>query len=221
MKKTDYIRAVFQWIGITLAMSAGWVATFFLAPFVAATAKLQTTHPMGKPIKENHSQKYISKGSSGKWDYMNSDVRFLKWWNNLEDGLLGEPSGKFSSSVKGKERSWWSIVRWTLRNPFNYGKRTLPLFHCKVNECKVEYVGDYDINDKDSTKSGWHFVKATHKKTGRKFYYVRWVKHLGDGKVRNGAIGFKLKPSHADVVQDVDDADKAFTIRFPVKQSTR
>lgn len=221
MNKLDYVKAPIKWLVVTLCMSVLWALTFVLAPFVALTARKQVTHPFNKPITSYHREKYIEQGSSGYWEYYNSNVRFLKWWNNLEDGLLGEPSGKFSSSVKGKERKWWNMVRWTLRNPFNYGKRTLPLFHCDVNNCKVEYIGDYDINDKDPTKSGWHFVKATHNTTGRTYYYLRWVKHLGNGIVRNGAIGFKLKPSHRDVVQDLDDADKAFTFRIPVKQSIR
>lgn len=221
MNKSDYVKAIWQWTYITVLLSLAWVATLFVAPVVAVTARRQLSHPMGKDVSGEHSEKYISKGSSGRWEYWNSDVKFLKWWNNLEDGLLGEPSGKFSSSVYGKERKWWNMVRWTYRNPFNYGKRTIPLFHCLVNECVVTYVGTYDISDKESDKSGWHFVKATHKTTGRNYYYFRWVKHLGGGKVRNGAIGFKLKPSHANNVQSDDDLDKAFTIRFPVKQSTR
>lgn len=221
MNRLDYMKAPIKWIVVMMCMSVLWVLTLVLAPLVALTARKQTTHPLGKPITSYHREKYIEQGSSGFWEYYNSNVGWLKWWCNLEDGLLGEPSGKFSASVKGKERKWWNMVRWTLRNPFNYGKRTIPFFHCKVNECTVEYIGDYDIDDKDPAKSGWHFVKATHKTTGRTYYYFRWVKHLGDGLVRNAAIGFKIKPSHGDVVQDLDDLDKAFTVRFPVKQSIR
>ena len=221
MVKFDFVKAVVKWIVVTVAIAGAWVATLFVAPVIAYTARKQVTHPLGKPIAAYHREKYINQGSSGYWEYFNSNIKCLKWWNNLEDGLLGEPSGKFSSSVQGKERTTLNMIRWTLRNPFNYGKRTIPLFHCKVNECKVEYIGDYEINDKDPTKSGWYFVKATHKETGRTYYYFRWVKHLGDGMVRNAAIGFKIKPSHGDNEQDADDADKAFTLRLPFKQSIR
>lgn len=217
----DIPLAIFKWLLVLLCALPLWVLTFIAAPFIALTAKKQTEHQFNKPLTAEHSEKYKAQGSSGYWEYWNSNVKLLRWFNNLEDGVLGEPSGKFSSSVKGKERRFLSIIRWTLRNPYNFAKRTLPLFSCKVNECNIQYVGDYQISDKEPDLGGWYFVKATHRKTKRTYFYFRWVKHLEDGYVRQASIGFKLKPEHADIFQDLDDADKSFTLRLPFKQSNR
>ena len=221
MKKTDYIRAIVSWAMVSVLYSFGWAMTFIMAPFVALTARKQKTHPFDKPLTSKHRQRYIDEGSSGEWEYVNSNVKLLKWWNNLEDGLYGEPSGKFSASIKGKEKSLYGMIRWTLRNPFNYGKRTLPLFHCDVNNCDISYIGEYRLSDKIPTLGGWNFTKAVDRTTGRHYYYFRWVKHYPNNKVRQFSIGFKIKPEHGDIEQSLDDRDKAFTIRLPFKRSNR
>lgn len=221
MNYLDYIKATSKTVGILSVMVIFWILNFPAAFLVALTAKRQEVHPMGKDLVEPHSDKYIRQGSSGIWEYWNSNVKLLKWFNNYEDGLLREPSGKNSAAVNGKERTVWAMTGWGWRNPFNWGKRTLPLFHCMVNECDVTYVGDYRVEDKDDAYPGWYFVKAVHRVTKRSYYGARWVKHYGNGKVRQAYIGFKLKPSHKDTTQSFDDLDKAFTVRFPVLQSTR
>jgi hypothetical protein len=213
----EWLKAIWCWIKVTLPYLVMWLLTFPLGIIVAATASAQKLHPQGKPLKAKHSSKYIAEGSSGEWKYTNSNIKFLKNWNNYEDGLNGEPSGKHSAHEGGKEDSFLSRYRWIVRNPFNCGKRTNPLYHCLVNNCTMEYWGDYDISDKDTSKSGWYLVKAIDKTTGRVYYNYRSVKHLEDGQVRQGSIGYKIKPSHANQVQDDDDLDKAFTIRLPVK----
>lgn len=206
-----------------------WVLTFPLGIIVALTAK-----PAKSPYGEEpgpHSQKYIDEGSSGFWEYWASPVKFVRWWNNHEDGLLGEPSGKHSARVKGKERSKWNIYMWTIRNPFNEGKRTSEYFACFVNDCIVTFSGTGDVSDGDIPVEGWYLCKAVHKKTGRTYYGYRKVKvwtrfkflekfGLGrkfndwvDGKLMNAVLGFKIKPSHVEQVQETDDLDKAFTLR--------
>ena len=55
--------------------------------------------------------------------------------------------------------------------------------------------------------------------TGKVYYWYRSVRNIGDGKVRVGAIGFKIAPRHALEIQDKDDLDKAFTIRLPFKSN--
>jgi len=213
----EWLQAIWCWVKVALPYLVMWLLTFPLGVIVAATAKPQSQHPQNKPLTSLHSDKYISEGSSGSWVYVNSNVKFVKNWNNYEDGLNGEPSGKHSARESGKEDSFLARYRWTIRNPFNWGKRTNPLYHCMVNNCTVEYWGDYDISDKDVSKSGWHLVKATDKNTGKVYYNYRSVNHLGNGQVKQGSIGYKIKPSHADQVQDDDDLDKAFTIRLPIK----
>ncbi len=215
--KSEVVKAILSWIAVAIPYSLGWVATFVMGAFVALTSTQQKVHPQGKKIFSKHSDKYIIEGSSGEWEYSNSDVRILKWWNNLEDGTLGEPSGKHSARVQGKERSFISQYLWTIRNPFNYAKRTIPLFFCPVDDCVIEYWGDYEVSDKMQGSSGWHFCKATDQKTGRVYYWYRSVEVVSAAQVRQACIGFKIKPSHAMQIQDADDKDKAFTIRLPVK----
>lgn len=214
MNALDYPKAILSNLLVLAVYAVFWLLNFPAALLVAATSKLQTKHPMGKAVNGPHRDKYIEQGSGRFWMYANSDIKWLRWFNNYEDGLLGEPSGKWSAEVKGKEWSFWSMVRWTWRNPFNWGKRTLPLFHCMVNECDVSYIGHYRISDKVADQSGWYIVKAKHRITKRNYYSLRWVKHYRGDKVRQMYIGFKIKPEHGDITQSLDDADKAFTFRF-------
>ena len=206
-----------EWLSILSTYSIGWALTYIMGIGVALTSRPMKVHPQGKPLNSFHSVKYYSEGSSGSWEYWNSPYKIFKPWNNYEDGTLGEPSGKHSARVKGKERSFISQYLWTIRNPFNYAKRSIPFFHCKVNDCDIEYWGDFEISDKEDGQGGWHFCKATDKNTGKVYYWYRSVKNVGGNQVRVAAIGFKVKPAHALILQDVDDADKAFTVRIPVK----
>lgn len=214
--KREIAAAILSWIVVVVPYFFGWIATYLMGIFVALTSKPQNVHPQGKKIFSKHSEKYLAAGSSGEWEYWNSPYKILKWWNNYEDGTLGEPSGKHSARCKGKERSFINQYLWTIRNPFNYAKRSIPLFHCKVNNCDIEYWGDMEISDKEEGQGGWHFCKATDRTNGKVYYWYRSVKNIGGGKVKVGAIGFKIKPAHALVVQDNDDEDKAFTVRLPV-----
>lgn len=214
MKLLDYPKAILSNLLVLAVYAVFWLLNYPAALLVAATAKPQSTHPLGKAVTARHSARYINEGSSGWWEYWNSNIKWLRWFNNYEDGLLREPSGKNSAAVHGKERRFWSMVLWTWRNPFNWGKRTLPLFHCMINECRVDYVGDYRISDKVADQSGWYIVKARHRKTKRTYYGARWVKHYPDDKVRQMHVGFKIKPEHRDIMQNPDDADKAFTFRL-------
>ena len=215
--KVELAVAILSWVLVAIPYFVGWLLTYLMGIVVAITSKPQSSHPQGKSLTSKHSDKYIAEGSSGEWEYWNSDLPFVKWWNNYEDGTLGEPSGKNSARVKGKERSFISQYLWTIRNPFNYAKRSIPFFHCKVNDCDIEYWGDFEISDKKDGQGGWHFCKATDKNTGKVYYWYRSVKNVEGNQVRVAAIGFKVKPAHALILQDVDDADKAFTVRIPVK----
>lgn len=213
-----WFKAIMQWGGVLLTYFFGWILTFFpMGLIVAATSKRQTTHPVGKPLNSEHTSRYKSEGSSGYWEYWNSDISFVRPWNNFEDGTLGESSGKNSARVGGKERSFWSQYKWTCRNPYNWEKRTNPKYHCVVDDCDLEYWGDFSVSDKN-TENGWHFVIATNRKTGKCYYHYRKVQKVDDEHIRHTRIGFKIDPSHALSVQDADDKDKAFTVRIPVKQ---
>ena len=209
----DRLAALWQWftvgIGLIIADLLGIIMSFL----AALTAKPMTNF-VGE-TKQDHSDKYKSQGSSGKWEYWASPIPFIRLWSNLEDGDLGEPSGKQSVRVNGEERKFWNRYYWlAFRNPFNMGKRTIPFFHCLVDDCDIEYYGDRDVSDKRKEEDGWHFVKATNRETGKVYYGYRSVRSLSDTTVRQVRVGFKIKPSHAGEIQDADDKDKAFTLRY-------
>lgn len=219
---TEYRReAIDQWWSIGRRYFGGMAATYF-GPglLVALTAKRQHVHPFNEPTEAEHDADYIALGSSGRWEYWNSDVEWLQGWNNLEDGVNGEPSGKHSARCGGKEASRWNRFMWTCRNPYNWGKRTNPLYFCPVNDCDLQWWGDHWITDKAPVVEGWHFVRAVHRVTGRVYYGYRSVRLRSDGKVRQVTMGFKIKPTHAGVIQAPDDADKAVTFRIQFASNT-
>lgn len=215
--RKEWKKAIKQWISVAIPYAVVWLLTFFpMGILVAMSSRKQVVHPQGNKVRSFHSGKYIVEGSSGEWEYWNSPWKICTYWNNLEDGTLGEPSGKHSARCEGKERTFWNQYVWTTRNPFNWGKRTLDFYHCDVNNCDIEYWGDYDVTDKENTGDRWHFCKARNRITGKVYYWYRSTKFVSDTEVKQAAIGFKIKPSHANEVQDHDDEDKAFTIRIPV-----
>jgi hypothetical protein len=218
MRKKDIppknkVLAIAQWSKVSLGLFWAVLAGVAMA-FIAALTARKTTNFLGEESQE-HSEKYLAQGSSGHWEYWASPIPFVRLWSNYEDGDLGEPSGKQSVRCGGKERTFWNRYKWlAFRNPFNLGKRTIPAFHCMVDDCDIQYFGQEVVSDKSEDKTGWNFTIATHRVTGKKYYGFYSVKYLGDNKVRVWRIGFKIKPTHAGEVQDIDDKDKAFTFRY-------
>lgn len=237
------LAALLQWTIVGFLYGLGWALTFFPMGFLVILTAKHTTNVFGESEKE-HDQKYIDQGSSGKWQYWASLVKWFAPWNNYEDGLRGEPSGKHSARCGGKEASFWNMYSWLCRNPFNQGKRTSRFFACFVNDCDIRYWGTGDVSDKGPIVPGWYFIRAVDRTTGRVYYGYRYViandhnkgirlalakasiaignffARLVKGKqksiqgtVYNAVFGFKIKPSHANEVQDADDLDKAFTAR--------
>lgn len=207
-----WFKAWAQWLSVLFVYLIAVVAGFFIVPLAIATSKKRKND--FNEIESAHKTKYIKAGSSGAWEYLASRIPFIRLWSNYEDGDLGESSGKWSATCKGKERSFWNRYKWlAFRNPFNYGKRKIPFFHCLIDDCTLSHYGDYNVTDKGG-KDGWQFVIAVHKETGKKYYGYYSVKYLDDGRVRVWRLGFKIKPGHATETQDADDKDKAFTFRY-------
>lgn len=222
---TTWLVVLLKWAFILICYVPMWLLNFPMSLIVAAVVK-PMTNVFGESERD-HSQKYIDKGSSGRWVYYGTNLPIIKLWSNLEDGI-GEPSGRWSSLVKGKELKYWNKVKWFIRNPFNYGKRMLPIFACMVNDCDVSYYGNYEVSDRGTFSTGRYLAKAKHKKTGRTYYGYRaiflWEDFFKKLKMKtpkffkdtlqNLSLGFKVKPSHGDVIQVEDDRDKAFTFRI-------
>lgn len=234
----DFNAAIRQWIMIGSFMFVMWLLTYFPMGFLVARFSKPMTNIHGES-EADHSPRYIAEGSSGKWVYEGVDIPVIEWWSNLEDGQRGEPSGKWSASCLGKETTFWNKYRWALRNPFNKFKRESSTLSCFVNDCVVEYWGDKEVSDKSAAGAGAYFVKATHKVTGKVYYGYRkvvildtvgwyislraliaktpWLKKYAsmmDNRLYQATFGYKIKPTHADEIQDEDDLDKAFTARI-------
>lgn len=233
-----WIKAIVQWGYVGFVAFVLWLLTFFpMGPLMILFAR-PGTNIFGESIVK-HSQKYIDQGSSGVWKFVHCDLPILKYWSNLEDGLLGEPSGKHSARVGGKEETFWNKYQWTIRNPFNYLKRTTRFFACYVNDCTIKYWGDRVVSDKNLDSDGSYLIMAVDRTTEKVYYGYRKVVHfdsLGwylklkdffrnnprlakyspmlENKVFQATFGYKVKPTHDSEVQDADDLDKAFTFRI-------
>lgn len=219
LKKNDgrvplrvWLAAWWSWMGILPGFALMWGLTFFPMGLLVAITARPTANYLGERARR-HDADYIAQGSSGWWEYWATPIKWLDAWNNLEDGTMREPSGKGSARCKGKERSIWNQYLWTCRNAFNKGKRRSERYACLVNDCTIEYWGSFSISDKENPQAGWHFVIATHKETGRRYYGYRRIVLLDGGKLNQTTLGFKVKPSHGLTLQDADDLDKAFTFR--------
>ncbi len=207
------LAAIIQWAWVCVPFSICWALTYFPMGMLVALTARQTTNHLGER-EGPHSDKYIAEGSSGRWEYWASPWRLLWPWNNYEDGALGEPSGKHSARVGGRERTWWSQYQWLCRNAFNQGKRTSRLFACFVNDCDIDWWGSADLSDKAPIREGWYFCRAVERASGRVYYGYRRVRANKDGTVYNAVFGYKIRPTHASEMQDADDLDKAFTMRI-------
>lgn len=208
------LAAYWQWFCVAIPFGIGVLLTYFpMGLLVAATARYSDVHPQGKRTRALHDADYAAAGSSGDWEYWISPWRWLQPWNNYEDGALGEPSGKHSARVGGEERTFWNRYSWVCRNSFNWAKRSSRFFACFVNDCDIDWWGTGSITDKAPVITGWHFCRATDRTTGRVYYGYREVRLNEDGTVYQATFGYKIKPEHARSKQDVDDLDKAFTLR--------
>jgi len=231
-------KAIFQWCYVGAVGFVLWLLTYFpFGPLMILTSRYGTNIHGESIVK--HDQKYIDQGSSGVWKYRYNDLPILKWFSNLEDGLLGEPSGKHSARVKGKEDTFMGMYEWTRRNPFNYLKRTTRFFACFVNDCTIKYWGSRVVSDKTIGGDGSYLIMAVDRNTGKTYYGYRKLVHydtfgwylklkefikgnkklskyapLMENKIFHATFGFKVKPTHAEEIQDADDLDKAFTFRI-------
>lgn len=227
--KKDYFLAFVQWFYLTIISFTGVIAGLVLYPFVFVPCilikykilkKPSTPNRFGK-FQQKHDSDYIQNGSSKLWNYWSLDSKIAWPWMNGEDGSLGELSGKHSARWNGKERSYIAIIGWFIRNPFNNAKRYWDVMNCRPNECSLSWIGEGVRDEKgrpvitDTKKGydGWYFVKCVNKKTGRKYYGFRFVKCRKNDKVIHIILGFKIRPSHSDLIVVPDDMDKGVTFR--------
>lgn len=210
-----------QWFRLAAKRAFYILAGLIVVPLVIRLARTKEFNRFGEGHCEYNRLIYEAANPMGWWFHAlppawrngNWWQRFLWLFSNDEDGLYGDRRGYWSDRCYGEEKSFANKYKWAaLRNPANNLSRYTEDFACYPNQCQIEYWGDYESPDDSPVKTGWHFVKAKDKVTGRVYYGFRQVEREG-GKVYNRSFGFKLKPSHADEVQAPDDAHKGFTYR--------
>ncbi len=140
----------------------------------------------------------------------------MKPYSNLNYGLLGEPTGRWSALRDGKERTYASMFRQAaVRNPAN-GLRYVDFTSCQVDNCDIIYKGDFgplDIQPK--LVPGCNFTKGVDKTSGRKYYSFQYVTAMGKDHGFRIRAGFKIEPSHS-TRGDLEPSKErsTFTMRF-------
>ncbi len=198
IEKKDYLK----FAGQALVQSGAKIGTTLAGlPIVAVGlffAENPKTHPFYPEVSYTHAQTYLEKGSSGTWRYEQlPDWAIMQPYRNLNYGLQGEPSGRWSAKRGGKERSFWSKwLQCAIRNPSN-GFRYMDAFSCQVDNLDIEYLGDagpLDIQPK--LVPGWNFVKGMDRDTGKVYYSFQYIRGVGKTRGFKIRLGFKVEPSH-------------------------
>jgi hypothetical protein len=214
-----WVRAWCQWVWLAAVRLPAILAGLVVVPFAIRKAKRQMANRFGEqacpfPYPGANPEGWVFYNVPWAYRTARGWRGFLWLFGNDEDGFYGDRRGWWSANQDGQERSWWSMYQWAaLRNPANNLSRYTTMYGCLVNDCTIEYWGDYVTPDNRPLLPGAHFVVAT-SPAGRKYYGYRKVTDSGDGTGYNWSLGFKLKPEHADNPQAPDDAHKGFTLRI-------
>ena len=100
---------------------------------------------------------------------------WLKWYQNAEDGLMGDDRGWYwNEYCKSWWPTWFRMWWWSgIRNPANYLKRNI--LGVDVREYVITKVAgdDYVRDDLDST--GCQILKAEHVHSDKVKYALYWV----------------------------------------------
>lgn len=183
--------------------------------------KTPSTHPFYPKVAYPHAPVYIKEGSSGEWTYEKlPDWGIMKPYDNLNYGLLGETSGRWSAKREGKEHSYLSRFRQAaIRNPCN-GFRYMEAFSAQADNLDIEYTGDYGPLDiQPVLVPGRNFVKGTDRDTGKTYYAFQYVRAVGKTRGFRIRIGFKIEPSNIEKGDLPERKERVtFTTRFGVKK---
>lgn len=213
----DYVRFIGQVIFQSTAKLSTAIAGIPIIAVGLFFIQKPKKHPFYDFVSIKHRTHYIDKGSSGLWEYWQLPDWFIfKPYRNLNYGLLGEYTGRWSALREGDERSYPSMFRQcAIRNPAN-GFRYMDRFSCQVDNCDIVYKGDYGPLDiQPVLVPGCNFVKAKDRDTGRVYYSFQYVRAMGKHHGFRIRAGFKVEPSHIDRGDMVEAKERAtFTVRF-------
>lgn len=197
-----------QWLPLLATRLIAVAIGVIIGPFIIKMGKHFPTNRFGEGATP-YNYDYAPNASKEGWEFFSLDPdwrdksffhHFLWFYGNDEDGFLGDIRGKWSGICDGKERSFKNMYKWNaLRNPANNLSRYSQMFNCNVNNCDIEYWGDFDKDD------GATLTKATDRDSGRVYYGYR--------NSAGANMGFKVYPKHALEVQPDDNEDRGFTYR--------
>jgi hypothetical protein len=148
-------------------------------------------------------------------------INLPKWawlWGNDFDGLLGDKREWWANNTPfgWKVDSYMAMYWWAaIRNPAN-NMRFLDMFSAPVSvPARVYWKGDYIVEDKVGM-DGWQLVISSD--NGKDKYGFYFVKCWNDARAFVVRIGFKIKPSHDE---SVDEPRKGLTFKInPYKDIT-
>ena len=137
---------------------------------------------------------------------------WLKPWDNAVDGFYGDRRGwwhahaEFEGGSRRFANMWW----WgATRNTADYWRRFM--ISCPVDECElVKLAGNADEVNANGRLSGWNFLLAVHRKTGKRWYQLCVVRPWSETRCFNVWLGWKFKLSHAGEHYGGEDAYKRF-----------
>ena len=132
---------------------------------------------------------------------------WLRWLQNVEDGLMGDDRGWFWNVYKPAlvPDSWWAnptFKMWwwsAIRNPWNYLKRFvigIDVRHFTFHKL----IGDDYVRD-DLNNQGFQILVAMPKNGWLPRPMLYWVKELHNGRGICFQFGWKIKLSHGKLVE--------------------
>ena len=200
----DYLYAAITWIGMFLAQ----LALVLIGPVVVAVGLM---FRKTDPSTEKH---FTTFNTDRVWVYEDLP-NWLKWYQNIEDGLRGDHRGWWDANSFGKDSSklfnmfWWSAIR----NPANYFKRFV--IGCDIRQYSfVKLAGKDHVRD-DFASTGFQIIKAVPKTEKVKVprFMLYYVKRYGNSnRALVIQLGNKIKLEHNTAVeQDEYDYFKGFT----------
>jgi hypothetical protein len=135
--------------------------------------------------------------------------KWLLWWDNTIDGFMGDKRGWYYNKTLKWPRFvsmwWWGAAR----NPSNYFQRFVVA--CDVTKCDIVKLAGKDVVEDDLENTGFQFIKATNRETGRRYYHLYWVHRWGtSNKGFNIQIGNKVKLHHATEKYEGDEEYKKY-----------
>ena len=139
----------------------------------------------------------------GEWELVRLPS-WLKPWDNLYDGFLGDKRGWWSNECEKAKRTcrdFLSMFLWgAIRNPANYWSRNIT--GLDVSQCIVKKLaGNCDLPDENPGQRQWVHLRAYHE-NGWTYdrFFMSWA--ITNDHALMIDIGWKIKLSHNGMSQD-------------------